>query len=260
LGFFAAEVKMFRQYAFRAPFSLWALVSLAAAAISPAGAWGYDETKVVDGGSLEGKVVFSGTPPAPRKIIPTQDQQVCGGPRDEPRIVLGKDNTVQGAIVFLKGVQKGKAFEKPKKPPVVDNTKCKFEPEIQIVPVGTEILVVNSDPVLHNTHGYLMTDSRRGRTVFNQGLPQKGQQFKTTLKQAGVVDVACDVHGWMQGWILVADNPYYAVTEKNGAFSIKDVPPGKYTLATFQPYTGIKETPVTVEAKKTITTNVELKK
>jgi len=231
-----------------------------AVTLGPARAWSYEETKVADGGALEGKVVFRGTVPGPRKIIPTQDQQVCGGPRDEPRIVLGNDNVVQGAIVFLKGIEKGKAFEKPKKPPVVDNTKCKFEPETQVVPVGTEIAVLNSDPVLHNTHGYLLADSRRGRTVFNQGLPQKGQQFKTTLKLPGVVDVACDVHGWMQGWILVAENPYYAVTEKNGTFTIKDIPPGKYTLATFQPFTGVRETPVTIEAKKTSNVNVELKK
>jgi plastocyanin len=228
--------------------------------IGSSNAWSYEETKVTDGGTIEGKVVFRGTVPGPRKVIPTQDQEVCGSPRDEPRIVLGPENAIQGAIVFLKGVEKGKAFEKPKKPPVVDNTKCRFEPELQIVPVGTEILILNSDPVLHNTHGYLLTDSRRGRTVFNQAMPQKGQQTKSTLKQPGVVDVACDVHGWMQGWILVAENPYYAVTEKNGRFSIKDVPPGKYTLATFQPYVGVRETPVTVEPKKTGNVNVELKK
>ena len=91
-------------------------------------------------------------------------------------------------------------------------------------------------------------------------MPQKGQQVKSTLKSPGVVDVACDVHGWMQGWIVVADNPYFAVTEKNGTFAIKDIPPGKYTLATFQPYVGVRETPVTVEAKKTNNVNVELKK
>lgn len=241
-------------------FSLCVWFFLAAATIGPSRAWSYEEAKVADGGALEGKVVFRGAVPSPRKVIPTQDQEVCGGPRDEPRIVLGNDNVVQGAIVFLKGVEKGKAFEKPKKPPVVDNTKCKFEPELQIVPVGTEVIVHNSDPVLHNTHGYLLADSRRGRTVFNQGLPQKGQQFKATLKSPGVVDVACDVHGWMQGWILVAENPYYAVTEKDGTFTIKDIPPGKYTLATFQPYTGVRETPVTIEAKKTSNVNVELKK
>jgi plastocyanin len=237
---------------------VWLLLVLAA--IAPSDAWSYEETKVTDGGTIEGKVVFRGSVPTPRKVIPTQDQEVCGGPRDEPRLVLGSDNTVPGAVVFLKGVEKGKAFEKPKKPPVVDNAKCKFEPELQVVPAGTEILILNSDPVLHNTHGYLLTDSRRGRTVFNQALPQKGQQVKSTLKSPGVVDVACDVHGWMQGWIVVADNPYFAVTEKNGTFAIKDIPPGKYTLATFQPYVGVRETPVTVESKKTNNVNVELKK
>ncbi|HXV79187.1 MAG TPA: carboxypeptidase regulatory-like domain-containing protein [Candidatus Binatia bacterium] len=240
-------------------FSLSAAFFFAGALIGASRAWSYQETKVTDGSSLEGKVVFRGAPPSPRKIIPTQDQQVCGGPRDEPRIILGKDNTVQGAIVYLKGVEKGKAFEKPSKPPVIDNAKCKFEPELQLVPVGTTVIVHNSDPILHNTHGYLLTDSRK-RTVFNHAIPQKGQQFKSTLRQPGVVDIRCDVHGWMQGWILVAENPYFDTTEKDGAFNIKHIPPGKYTLVTFHPYTGTTETPVIVEAKKATNVNVEIKK
>jgi plastocyanin len=251
---------MSRNRSFLCPFFACVWVFLAALVLVHSHAWSYEEAKVTDGGTLEGKVVFRGSVPGPRKIIPTQDQQVCGGPRDEPRIILGPDNTVQGAIVYLKGIEKGKAFEKPKKPPVVDNLKCRFEPEVQVVPSGTEVIVHNSDPILHNTHGFLLADSRRGRTVFNNAIPEKGQQFKTTLKLPGIVDVACDVHGWMQGWILVAENPYYAITPKDGTFAIKDIPPGKYTLATFQPFTGIRETPVTVEAKKTNSVTVELKK
>ena len=235
-------------------------IFLAVSTIGPTRTWSYQETKVTDGGSLEGKVVFQGTPPSPRKVIPTQDQQVCGGPRDDPRIALGPGNVVQGAIVFLKAVEKGKPFEKPKSPPVIDNAKCRFEPEVQAVPVGSELVIANSDPILHNTHGFLLTDSRRGRTIFNQALPQKDEKVKTTLKLPGVVDVACDVHGWMQGWLFVADNPYYAITDKNGAFAIKDIPPGKYTLATFQPYTGVRDTPVTVESKKASNVNIDLKK
>jgi plastocyanin len=236
------------------------LLGSAMAVIDSWAASPYEETKVADGGAVEGKVVFRGTAPSPRKVIPTQDQQVCGGPRDDPRIVLGPDNTVQGAIIYLKGIAKGKAFEKPKKPPVIDNVKCKFEPEVQAVPVGTEVIIRNSDPVLHNTHGYLLADGRRGRTVFNEAMPNKDQQVKTVLKLPGVIDVACDVHGWMQGWVMVADNPYYAITDKSGAFAIKDIPPGKYTLAAFQPYTGVIEIPVTIEAKKSSNVNVELKK
>jgi plastocyanin len=240
-------------------FLSFGLFFLGPAAIDLSPAWSAEETKVADGGALEGKVVFRGTPPAPRKVIPTQDQQVCGSIRDEPRIVLGKDNTVRGAIVYLKGVEKGKPFEKPSKPPMIDNIKCKFEPEVQVVPIGTELVVHNSDPILHNTHGYLIVDTSK-RTVFNHAIPQKGQQFKSLLKQPGLVDVRCDVHGHMQAWILVAENPYYAVTKEDGAFAIKDIPPGKYTLVTFQPHTGTTETPVTVEAKKTNNVTVELKK
>jgi hypothetical protein len=125
--------------------------------------------------------------------------------------------------------------------------------------VGTELIVHNSDPILHNTHGYLVAGTSK-RTVFNHAIPQKGQQFKSSLKQPGLVDVRCDVHGHMQAWILVAENPYYAVTKEDGAFAIKDIPPGKYTLVTFQPHAGTTETPVTVEAKKTNSVTVELKK
>lgn len=235
------------------------LFFLGPAGIGLSPTWSAEETKVTDGGALEGKVVFRGTPPSPRKVIPTQDQQVCGSTRDEPRIVLGKDNTVRGAIVYLKGVEKGKSFEKPQKPPTIDNVKCKFEPEVQVVPMGTELIVHNSDPILHNTHGYLLAGTSK-RTVFNHAIPQKGQQFKSSLKQPGLVDVRCDVHGHMQAWILVAENPYYAITKEDGAFAIKDIPPGKYTLVTFQPHTGTTETPVTVEAKKTNSVTVELKK
>src|SRR5207249_6173693 len=204
-------------------FSASVSVVLASAAMGPSRAWSYEETKVTDGGSLEGKVVFRGARPGPRKVIPTQDQQVCGNARDEPRIAFGSDNTVQGAIVYLKGIEKGKPFEKPSKPATIDNLKCKFEPEIQVLPVGTELTIHSSDPILHNTHGYLLADKSK-KTVFNHAIPQKGQQFKSSLKQPGVVDVRCDVHGWMEGWILVAENPYYNMTEKNGAFTIKNIP------------------------------------
>ena len=93
--------------------------------------------------------------------------------------------------------------------------------------------VVNTDPVLHNTHGYYGK-----RTAFNLALPNQGQRIPTELKRAGEVRVDCDAHGWMEGWVYVVDNPYYAITGADGKFSITDVPPGNYTLVAVQPYTG----------------------
>jgi uncharacterized surface anchored protein len=72
--------------------------------------------------------------------------------------------------------------------------------------------------------------------------------------------VECDAHGWMLGWVYVADNPYYAMTQKDGTFTITDVPPGDYTLVAWQEFTGPTEMPVTVKAKDAAAVTVELKK
>src|SRR3546814_8186708 len=92
-----------------------------------------------------------------------------------------------------------------------------------------EIDVVNTDPVLHNTHGFYGR-----RTAFNLALPNQGQRIKADLTRPGLVRVECDAHGWMLAWIYVADSPYYALTGEDGSFSLTDVPPGDYTLVTWQ--------------------------
>jgi hypothetical protein len=91
-------------------------------------------------------------------------------------------------------------------------------------------------------------------------LPNQGQRIRKPLKKSGIVRVECDAHGWMLGWIYVAENPYYAVTDKDGSFTIKDVPAGTYTLVTWQEYAGEVETKVTVKAKEVVPVSVELKK
>jgi hypothetical protein len=215
----------------------------------------YDAVQVTDGGTIQGKVVFQGPPPPKKKVIPTKDKEACGSaPRDVDQILLGSDKGVQEAVVYLKAVEKGKAWEKPAKPPEINNVKCDFNPHVQVIPAG-DIEIVNSDPVLHNTHGFLDK-----LTVFNVALPNQGQRIAKPLRRPGLVRVECDAHGWMLGWIYVADNPYYAVSAKDGTFTIKDVPPGSYTLVAWQEYTGAVEVPVTVKAKEVVSTPVELKK
>ena len=109
--------------------------------------------------------------------------------------------------------------------------------------------------MLHNTHGYYGK-----RTAFNLALPNQDQRIPTELKRAGDVRVDCDAHGWMEGWIYVVDNPYYAITGADGKFSITDVPPGDYKLVAVQPFTGPIEVPVTVAEKQATNLTIELKK
>jgi hypothetical protein len=129
-----------------------------------------------------------------------------------------------------------------------------FVPRVQAFPVGT-VVIVNSDPVMHNTHAFHGT-----QTVFNVALPVKGQRIEKPLKKPGITRIECDTHGWMLAWIYAAEHPYYAVTEEAGTFTITDVPPGSYTLVAWQEHTGENELPVTVKAKETVEVPVELKK
>jgi hypothetical protein len=217
-------------------------------------AWSYEEMQVANGGAIKGKVTYTGSVPT-RKIIPTKDQEVCGGIRDEQQVIVGPDSGVMNAIVYLKEVPKGKRWDKPKKTPTINNRKCNFEPHVQVMPAGMNLAILNSDPVLHNTHGFLIK-----ATVFNVAMPKQGMRVERPIKKPGIVRVECDAHGWMLAWIYAADNPYYAMTGRDGSFTINDVPPGDYTMVVWQEYTGSMDVPVTVKAKETATVPVEIKK
>lgn len=212
----------------------------------------YQGGAVTDGGTIKGAVVHSG--PVPTKKIVPKDPDVCGKPHEAQLVVVGPNKGVKDAVVYLEGVTKGKPMAKPAKPPTIDNQKCKFVPESQVIAPGP-IEIVNSDPVLHNTHGFYGK-----RTAFNVALPKEGQRVKKSLPRPGIVRVECDEHGHMHGTIGVADHPYQAVTGADGAFTFTDVPPGDYTLVVYQWHVGPTQTKVSVKPKETAEVKVDLKK
>ena len=225
-----------------------------ALAIAATPAFAYEEGSVTGGGSIEGQIIYKG-PVQTRKIIPNKDVEVCGGIRDEPLIRVGPDQAVESAVVYLADVAKGKAWPADtKKPAELENLKCRFVPDVQVIRAGP-LVVINSDPVLHNTHGHY-----GNRTAFNMALPNQGQRIPTELTRTGTVRIDCDAHGWMEGWIYVVDNPYYAVTGADGKFKITDVPPGTYKMAAVQSFTGPNELSVTVTGGKPTNLTIELKK
>jgi len=231
----------------------YARVAFVAAAFFAVPANAYDVKEVADGGTVEGTIVYRGEVPI-KKIIPTKDRDVCGASREEPRVRVGPNKEVESAVVYLVDVKAGKAWPEQSKPPVLDNVECRFEPEVQVIKAGP-LDVVNKDPVLHNTHGYYGK-----RTAFNLALPNEGQTIPVELPRAGTVRVDCDAHGWMEGWVYVVDNPYYAVTGPDGKFKITDVPPGEYKLVAVQHFTGPVEMPVKVTAGQPTNLEIELKK
>ena len=140
---------------------------------------------------------------------------------------------------------------------VLDNNQCVFVSHVTAVGLKDKMAIRNSDPILHNTHGFLGAP-----TVFNVALPTKGQMIEVTkyLKKAGVVRVLCDAHPHMSAWMIVHDSPYFAVTGDSGAFRITDVPPGTYKVtmwhAGFRPKGADKDGRVLYDEPKTVTREV----
>lgn len=225
--------------------------SMAAALALGSSALGYEATAVSNGGMIRGVVTYSGRVPT-RMVVPTKDQAVCGGPREEPEIRVDAAGGVGDAIVILKDVAQGKAWPATAAAPLLDQKGCVFQPAIQAIPAGT-LQIRNSDPVLHNTHGFYGR-----RTAFNLALPNQDQVIEVELQRPGQVRIECDAHGWMLGWVYVVDNPYYALTAEDGTFALGDVPPGTYTLVANQALTGPVEVEVTVAAGETVELSVEL--
>jgi hypothetical protein len=128
-------------------------------------------------------------------------------------------------VVWIEGITKGKKPDTAEV--VVDNVKCLFAPHVGGVAIRGKAAVKNSDPVLHNTHGFL-----EKVTVFNLALPNQGQVIDITrrLKKPGIVEIQCDAHTHMRGWLVVKEDPYFAVSDGSGAFKITDIPPGKYKV------------------------------
>ena len=181
----------------------------------------YVEGPVVDGGTLVGRVRFAGEPPKSEPLAVRKNTDVCGEHKPSQALVVGPGGGVHGTVVALEGVERGKRprdFE-------LDNAKCLFVPHVSAVMAGAKVRIKNTDPILHNTHGYLDR-----LTVFNIALPTKDQVVDVTqrIKKPGVVEVVCDAHTHMRAWIVVRDNPYFAVTDDTGKFRIDEIPPGRY--------------------------------
>jgi len=133
---------------------------------------------------------------------------------------------VQYAVVFLEDVARvegGLALEGA----VLENRACRFVPRVLAVRVGTELPVVNADPVLHNLRAWLPGR----RHVFNVVQPTQGQVTRRTIKRPGVMTLTCDTHVHMLGYLLSFEHPYFAVTNSDGAFRIPGVPPGTYRIS-----------------------------
>lgn len=124
-----------------------------------------------------------------------------------------------------------KKFDAPKDHIVIDQQRMKFIPHVVAVQQGTTVEFLNSDPVGHNV--YWPSISGNKKLAHNLGTWPKGDKKPFQFNDPGVVSLLCNVHPEMSGYVVVTPTPYFAVTDKDGNFEIKNIPAGKYTLKTW---------------------------
>jgi len=181
------------------------------------------------GGSISGTIRAEKVPRDLPAVKIAKDAPVCGKEAAREAPVVSPDGGLANVVVWVKGV-KPPAPPPPTKGAAVDQVACRYTPHVQAVTVGTQLQVLNNDAVFHNVHGTVQTGSSP-LTVFNVAMPFKGGKSPQLLKRPGAIKLRCDAgHAWMSAYVHVFDHPWYAVTDQRGRFTIKDVPPGKYTV------------------------------
>ncbi len=175
-------------------------------------------------GRIEGRVRLESPSNRPRPLTVNKNHDFCGAEVPNESLLIGPEGGVQNAVIIIRGLQSDKSGRKVKTL-ILDNKNCAFVPHVQVAPVGSEILILNSDPILHDAH------ARMGQeTLFNVGLPS-WRQVKKRLTREGIVKIECDVlHTWQSAYIFVTSSRYSAVTDKRGKFIIERVPAGRYDL------------------------------
>jgi plastocyanin len=159
-------------------------------------------------------------------------------------VVVNTNKTLANVFVYVKeGVKPGSA-PAPTEAVTFDQRTCHYVPHVFGIRVNQTLKIVNSDPTLHNVHAL-----PKSSAPFNSGMPTQGQSIEKKFgKPEQMVKIKCDVHGWMHAYAGVMDHPYFAVTDANGNFTIKDLPPGEYTLEAWHEKLGTKTAKLSVAA------------
>jgi plastocyanin len=141
--------------------------------------------------------------------------------------VVGAKGELADVVVSVKGVT-GKSTGASAPPAVLDQKGCLYSPQILAIQTGQKITVKNSDMCVHNVH---CTPTVPGNTEHNDVQMSGGADLTYTFPNPEMfLRFKCDVHPWMFAWVSVFDSPYFSVSDKDGKFVIKNVPPGKYTV------------------------------
>ena len=183
---------------------------------------------------VTGQVTLKGTPPAEKPIAPLIADPNCGklasGTPMTRGFVLGPNASLANVLVYVKNPPADSKGKPAANATVVDQKGCLYEPYVSGAVAGQAVEIRTSDPVLHNIW-FQKSTATPANATFNEAMAAGSKpKMKTFASPEVFVKLVCSVHPWMAGFIGIVDSPFFAVTDKEGKYSIAGLPDGKYTL------------------------------
>lgn len=197
-------------------------------------------------GSIQGRVTLSGDAPEMPTLQRGADPVCAEKEMKAETILVGDDGGLANVVVrVLPGTVDGWV---PKEPVVVDQVDCMYRPRVQGAVRGQTLQVANSDPTMHNVHARTLEKGKRQgtETIVNRAQPAGIPPIQIPIEDQDVVKLKCDSHGWMAAYVVVSDNPYFAVSGDDGRFTLEGVPVGEHQVEAWHEFFGVKSGTVTV--------------
>ena len=228
--------------------------SAAAPAAAPAAA---AAAPAAGSATLTGKVTLTGSAPAKEAIKMDADaycKAAHSGPVYTQEVEVNGNGTLKDVFVYVKEGVTG-TYPAPTTPVVIDQQGCQYHPHVFGIQAGQPLKIVNSDGTLHNIHALPKQNAE-----FNIGQPFKGMEtIKKFDKPEVPVRFKCDVHKWMGAYAGVLNHPFFAVTNDQGTFEIKNLPPGTYVIEAWQEKYGPQTQTVTISGSESKTVDFSFK-
>lgn len=203
---------------------------------------------VVNGATISGKVLFTGTPPE-MPFIDMSSNPTCArqhGQRRAEVVVVNPNHTLRNTFVWIAEGLPAARWPAPTAVAHLDQRGCTYQPHVQGVMTGQTLEISNSDPVNHNVHA-----ESRVNAAWNESEPPRAEtRLKRFEDQEVLIPVSCSVHPWMRSYVGVVAHPFFAVTGDDGSFTLQGVPPGTYKLEAVHERFGRKQIAVTVTPKQ----------
>tara|TARA_B100000809_G_C15120642_1_gene524135 strand:- start:218 stop:970 length:753 start_codon:yes stop_codon:yes gene_type:complete len=197
------------------------------------------------GGSISGTVKYDGEAPAAKKLEITKDLSVCAvHEKFAEGCIVSATGGLQNVFVQVLGAEG--EFAIPKERPSLVQRGCQFIPHVQVLPAGSRVNIMNEDGIAHNLHTLSVENPSFNR--LQPGVKKRMITKKNDLVIPEIIPLKCDLHGWMNAWIIVADHPYHAISDQEGSFQISAIPPGTYTVQFWHETLGTQSQEITVQA------------